>query len=593
MDTAMRSSVSTHVPRGIARAIAWGVLLVLPACQIPKLRPPEAGPPLPASYNGAASPESSAQLKVEEFFNDPVLVQLIYQGLAGNQELKILEQDIQIANNEILLRRGAYLPFLSLRTGAGLDRSSEATPIGAAERQLLSPRGKPFPDPLPDFLVAANISWQVDIWRKLRNARDAATLRYLATADGRNYVVTRLVADVADNYYGLLALDARLEVLDQTIAIQEKSLEIARARFEAGRGNELAVQRFEAEVRKNQSEKLIVKQDIIESENRINFLVGRYPQRVERPAAKFVDLNLSALSVGVPAQLLLNRPDVRQAERELEAAGLEVKIARAEFFPQLDITGTVGYRAFNPRYLFNPEALIAGIAGDLVTPLVNKAAIRAVYGNANARQLQAVYNYQRVVLDAYTEVINRVTMAENYRVSIEFKKQQLTARDAAVDFSGKLFQAGRIEYVDVRLAQRDLLDARIALIDTKRQQLSAVVNAYQALGGGGNLWHHFMTSPPPPGAAPRPPSEPQPQGALPQGTPPQGALPQPGLLPPPRPGDEPGQLRPPPALEPAPPPRPVPEKPKQPDLQPAGALVPALPGGVEWLPAVPAVPEQK
>ena len=201
--------------------------------------------------------------------------------------------------------------------------------------------------------------------------------------------MTRLVADIAENYYALMALDKRLANLDQTIELQEQSLEIAKAKMDAGRGTELAVQRFQAEVRKNQSEKLIVQQEIIEAENRINFLVDRFPQPVERNTAGFFDLSIHPLSVGVPAQLLQNRPDIRQAERELEAAGLDVKVARAHFFPRLDITGGIGYQAFNPKYLFNPEALIYNAAGELAAPLINKAAIQAEYLTANARQLQS------------------------------------------------------------------------------------------------------------------------------------------------------------------------------------------------------------
>jgi NodT family efflux transporter outer membrane factor (OMF) lipoprotein len=327
--------------------------------------------------------------------------------------------------------------------------------------------------------------WQVDIWRELRNARDAANQRYCAAVERRNYVLTQLVAEIAEKYFELRALDTRLEILNETIALQEHSLQVAEANKAAARGTELGVQRFRAEVFKNQSERLIINQEIIEVENRINFLSGRYPQPVERASGDFVNVSLHALSAGLPCQLLENRPDIRQAERELAAAGLDVQVARARFFPRLDITAGVGYQAFNPRYLFNtPESLIYSAAGDLVAPLINKSAIRADYLTANAKQLQAVYNYQRVVLNAFTEVVNRIRKAENYEKSIAIKKEQLKALEASVDVASKLFQNARVEYVEVLLAQRDLLEARTALIDTKRQQLAAIVNAYQALGGG-------------------------------------------------------------------------------------------------------------
>lgn len=475
-----------HYPLIVGALVSAAVLLLvfLPGCHIPALQLADPGPALPTTFNGSTSQENSAQVNIDEFFNDPKLSGLITEALANNQELKMLAQEIEIANNEILARRGAYLPFVFLGTSASMDRPSQFTRDGAVDDQIDIIPGQPTPNPLPDFLVAANISWQVDIWRKLRNARDAAKLRYLATAEGRNYVVTRLVAEIAENYYGLMALDKQLETLDQTISLQEQSLKLAKAKLEAGRGTELAVQRFQAEVRKNQSEKLIVKQEIIERENRINFLAGRYPQPVERASVQIIDLDLHALRVGLPSQLLQNRPDIRQAELELAAAGLDVKVARADFFPAVDITANVGFRAFNPRYLFDPNAFVANAAGNLVAPLINRKAIKAAYLSANAKQLQCLYNYQRIVLNAFTEVINNLSMVENYRTSIELKKQQLVALETSVDVASKLFQAARAEYIEVLFAQRDLMDARIDLIKTKRQQLSAVVNTYQALGGG-------------------------------------------------------------------------------------------------------------
>ncbi len=495
----------------IARMIACSMLLVLPACQIPKLRHAESGPILPANFkrtssleyssplaaivggaatanldNGANSSENSSQLGIEQFYNDPLLTGLIYQTLGTNLELKILEQEVQIARNEVLSRRGAYLPFVTVGADGGLDRHSLYTPAGAAENQLFYPRGKNFPDPLPNTRVGLNFFWRLDIWRALRNARDAAQQRYIAASEKRNSFVNRLVAEVAENYYRLMALDKRLENLNSIIELLEQSLKVAIAKKDAARGTLLPVQRFQAEVQKNQSEKLIIGQEIIEVENRINFLANRFPEPVERISAGFFDLNIHTLSLGVPSQLLQNRPDIRQAERELVAAGLDLKVARAHFFPDLTITGGVGYEAFNPRYLFSPDALAANVAGGLIAPLINKKALQAEYLSANARQLESVYNYQRVVLNAFTEVINRISLVENYRRSIEIKKQQLESLEASVGTAIKLVfnaQPG-VDYLDVLFAQRDLRDARMVLIDTKTRQLSAIVDTYQALGGG-------------------------------------------------------------------------------------------------------------
>lgn len=430
--------------------------------------------------------ENSAQLSRYDFFNDPVLTGLIEQALTGNQELRMLSEEIRIASLEVQARSGEYLPFATLGAGAAIEKPGRFTREGAVEEQLEVAPGKGFPEPLPDFLVATNISWELDIWKKLRNAQNAAAYRYLATREGRNYVVTRMVAEIAQSYYELLALDNRLTTLDKTIEIQKQSLDIAQAKKVAGRGTELAVQRFQAEVRKNESEKLIIQQEIVEVENRINFLVGRYPQTIERPSVEYIDLNLHSLRAGVPAQLLQNRPDIRQAERELVAAGLDVKVARARFYPSLSLSAAVGYRAFNTRYLFwSPESLLYNVAGELVGPLINKRAIKADYLSANAEQLKALYHYQRTILNAYTEVINRLAKVDNYGKSIEIKKQQLQSLQASVDSATQLFQNARAEYVEVLLAQREMMEARMLLIETKQEQLSAIVNTYQALGGGG------------------------------------------------------------------------------------------------------------
>ncbi len=482
-----------HSNRQIAFAVACGFLLVLPSC-IPDLRHPLPGPKLPDSFNGATDPEDSAQVTVEDFFKDPTLTSLIHEAVLGNQELRILAEEVQLASNEILARTGAYQPSISPGGTIGMNRYSRFTLPGAGIHDDPYFDNKLLPNPLPDFALGFLLTWTPDIFWQLHNARDAAGMRFFAAGEGRKYVVTSVVAEIADNYYTLLSLDKRLENLNNIISLQEQSMRFAQLKFVAGQGTDLAVQRFLGEVRRNQSEKLIVQQDIIQTENRINFLAGRYPRLVDRSSGKsleeFIDLNLQTLKIGVPAQLLQLRPDVRRAERELAATGLDVLVARKNFYPKGFILAGVGYDAFNPSYLFiSPEAMIGQAVGNLIVPMINRKGIKADYFSANARQLQALYSYQRTLLNAFTEVVTRMAKVQNYLKSIEIRKEQVKALERSVDDATKLYQSGvgGIEYIDVLFAQRDLFDARRTLIESKKEQLSAVVNTYQALGGGAYL----------------------------------------------------------------------------------------------------------
>ena len=284
-----------------------------------------------------------------------------------------------------------------------------------------------------------------------------------------------------------MALAKRIENLDKIITTMEQSLKVARARKEAAKDTELAVLRFEAEVRRNQSEKLIVSQDIIETENRINKLSYRYPVPIDRNATAFFDLYINSLEFGVPAELLRNRPDIRRAERDLVAAGLSVEVARANFYPQLILDAGVGLNAFAMSYLFMPQAVLGNATAGFVGPLVNRRSIRAEFLASDAKQKQAIYEYQRIILEAFTDVVNRLTEVQNYSKSVALKKQQMDKLEGAVDAANQLFQFARTEYLDVLTAQRDLRDSRTALIDSKEKQLTSIVNAYQALGGG-TVW---------------------------------------------------------------------------------------------------------
>lgn len=452
-------------------------------CKLPKNGHNAVTMKIPENYLNSTDSINSAAIPFKSFSTDPYLQTLIDSALANNQELNIILQDINISKNEIRARKGDYLPFLNIGGGAGIERSGRYTRLGAVDASTDIQENKPIPDPLPNFMIGANASWEIDIWRKLRNLKKAAMLRYLATAEGKNFTVTHIVADIANDYYELITLDIQLDILKNNIEIQKNALEIVKQLKNAAKVTELAVRRFEAEVAKNQSRQFYILQDITETENRINFLVGRFPQPVTRNAASFNSIT-PTVNVGIPSQLLQNRTDVRRAEQQLAAAKLDVKAAKANFYPTLRITGGIGYQAFDPKFLLNPKSLIYSIGGDLIAPLINRNAIKAYYYSANARQIQSIYNYERTVLNAYIEVANQLANIENLNNSYNLITTQVQALTRSIDISTGLFQSARADYMEVLLTQRDALESKFDLVETKKKQMHAMINIYQALGGG-------------------------------------------------------------------------------------------------------------
>lgn len=467
----------------------WGWLLffglALTGCKVPALTGTRAPKPVPASFGSNGDTMNTAAVHWRQFFTDPDLVSLIDTALQKNQELSITWQEIEMARNDIRVRKAALLPSVGLRAGIGVEKVGRYTSQGAGDATTEIKPGKEMPEPLMDYTLAGVASWEVDIWKKLRNAKKAAVTRYLATVEGRNFVLTSLVAEIANSYYELLALDNQLAIVEQNIGLQKNALDIVKVQKEAARATELAVQKFQAEVLKSQSLEFDIRQRIQETENRINLLLGRYPQPVPRNDALFMTAPPALVQAGIPSQLLANRADIRQAELELAAAKLDVKVARAEFYPSFGISAAIGFQAFNPSYLVRfPESLLYSLAGDLAGPLINRKAIKAEYDNASARQLQALYRYERTILNAYLEVSTGLSGMANLEKSYALQSQQVEALTRSTDIAGDLFKSARADYFEVLMTQRDALEARLELIETRQRQLNAVVNVYRDLGGG-------------------------------------------------------------------------------------------------------------
>jgi outer membrane protein, multidrug efflux system len=458
-----------------------GLLAVGCAPSLKGNEPREPNKVVPGSFGDASSQgaTSTAQKKWSEFFDSSELRALIDTALKRNQELNIRMQEIIIAQTEVSARKGEYLPKVNAGAGAGIEKVGKHTSQGASDE------AHGVPENLGNFQFGLTGSWEIDVWKKLRNAAKAADLRYLSSIEGRNFMVTQIVAEIARSYYELIAIDNQLDVLKRNIEVQTDALEVVKLQKQAARVTELAVQRFEAEVLKNRSHLYDLEQEKVQTENRINFLVGRYPQPVSRDAEKFKGPLPDVVQAGLPSQLLENRPDVRQAELDLAAAKLDVKAAKAAFYPSLSIDAGIGYRSFNAAHLVaTPESLVYGLAGNLTAPLLNRKAIEAQYRSANARQVQAVFNYEKTLLQAFTDVANQLAAVENLKQSYELQSKQVEALARSSEVSNILFQSARADYMEVLLTKRDSLEAEMELIETKKRQLQAMVNVYQALGGG-------------------------------------------------------------------------------------------------------------
>lgn len=425
----------------------------------------------------SASKKSKADWK--NFFNDIYLHKLIDYALNNNQELNILKQEIDIARNEVSARKGEYLPKLGVGAGYEIEKIGEYTSQGKSDEAL------DLPTILHKKQTGLFASWELDIWKKYRNSKKSAYYSYLASAESRNFMVTQLVAEITSNYYKLLMLDEQLLVVKQYIHTLKQAQKVVEYQKEAARATSLAVNRFSAEVFKNYSLQYKLQQEIIVVENELNALLGRLPQPIERSKHKFLPLSVPTIHEGLPSELLENRPDIQQAKLNIKASELDVAVAKAKFYPSFSLDSDIGLQSFNKKYFLDtPTSLFYNVATNMTAPLLNRLAIEADYKTANNKQLQAVYDYQKTVINAYIEVVNQLNAIKNIDKTYSSKEKQVSKLNQSIDISNVLFKAARIDYLESLLIQRDTLEAQMDLIEIKQKQMNSYIHLYRALGGG-------------------------------------------------------------------------------------------------------------
>jgi NodT family efflux transporter outer membrane factor (OMF) lipoprotein len=464
--------------------LLFGLLII--GCKAPQIINPNNNINLPTTYNSSSLSDSSmANISWRNYFSDDNLIGLIDTALINNQDIAKALQHIEMAKSGVLLTKGALKPMVSSVGSAGIQKYGLYTMDGAGNRNTEIINGNDIPVHLPDFMAGFQASWEIDLYGKLRNRNKSALTKLLASVEAKNYVITNIVTEIALAYYELLALDNELSVIDEYIKIQENAVDLVKIQKNAAAVNELAVRQFEAQLLNLQDMKFGLQQSIIENESKINYLMGRYPKPIKRTNTNIQSLLPQKIATGIPANLLLNRPDLRQAELILKASKIDVQVARTAFLPSLNINALLGLQAFRPDLLITkPQSLAYGLMGGLIAPIFNKSIIQADFNYANASQLEALYSYNQQIIGAYIEVYNQLALIGNLEKSLIVKTKQAEVLSQSISISNELFRNNRATYLEVLIAQENALETKLSLVQLRKNQLQSTVNIYKALGGG-------------------------------------------------------------------------------------------------------------
>ncbi len=445
---------------------------------------------LPGNYQPDSSQNTALDsLDYHDFFKDSVLIGLIDIAIKNNYDLTIALQRINIADAAILRRKGQLAPEGFGTANLGGQRYGDYTEAGVGNydtnfsENIDADRRIPYPF-TPTYNFGVGATWELDIWKKIQNMKEAAFNSYLATREARQLIITNIVAKVASTYYNLLEKENELEIIVKNIALQEQAVELIKIQKLAGGVTELAVRQFNAQLLNSRSLEYSVKQEVYELEIALNLLLGRVPIPITRGVGILEQQLPTMINTGIPSDLLRNRPDLRQKEFELQAANANVYVARAAFYPSLNLTAALGFEAFKPQLVLNPNSIAAGVLANLTAPIFNKKRIRADLKKAASENYVLLYEYEKATLNALSEVLVNLRGIENAQNFYELKVQQVDELRNAQLTSNDLFITGFANYLEVITAQAAVFEAELSLMKARNQQFLYVVDLYRSLGGG-------------------------------------------------------------------------------------------------------------
>lgn len=428
-------------------------------------------------YRDQSSTDSTtiATMPWQSVFKDEKLNALIQKGLDQNLNLKNAIENIVQARASLRQSKLAYYPTLQLDASATHNKQSQAG--------LNFPAGININTLTTTYKLGASTSWELDVWGKLSSSKRAALATYLATDAAKQAIQTQLIADIANNYFALLAYDKSLKITQATLESRIKNVETIKALKEGAIVTGAAV--VQSEANQHAAEVLIpdLKQNIRETENALNILLGQAPGPIDRGELG-TQIIPEKIALGMPAQLLENRPDVRQAEFNFRVAFESTNLAKTYFYPSLTLTASTGFSNLELKDFFS-NSIFYSIIGGLTQPIFNQGLNKMRLTTAQSQQLQAYNNFQQTLLVAGQEVSNALYSYEMAVEKEDSRQKQIEALEKAVDFTQQLLEySSATNYTDVLTSEQNLLAAQLSGINDNLQKLQAVVNLYRALGGG-------------------------------------------------------------------------------------------------------------
>ncbi|MFD2574499.1 efflux transporter outer membrane subunit [Spirosoma soli] len=464
--------------------------LLLQSCRVttPYQAP---GSPSTNLYRGVKTTDSTnlASLSWRQMFTDTILQRLIEQGINNNLDLKIAVARMQSAEADLQQSKLAFFPTLSANGGFTVSKSSSvqlrSLNIKSSDAGNGATTASPTTIPtIKQFTLTGSSSWEADVWGKLRSTKRANLAAYLASDAYRRTVQTQLVANIATNYYALMAYDKQLEITKATIDIRKTDVDITKALKEGDVVTGADVVQSEANRYAAEVTLPDIKQNIRQTENALSILLAMPPDSI--PRARLDDQpTVASLQTGLPAQLLGNRPDVQEAELAFRNAFELTNVARTYFYPSLTITGNGGWATANTLRGFFDGTFYGSLVSGLTQPIFNQGVNRQRLRKAEATQSQAFFTYQSTLLNAGQEVSNALF---SYNMGVEkanARQYQLAALEKAVSYTKELLKfTANTNYTDVLTAEQNLLNAQLNGVNDRLQQLQAVVSLYEALGGG-------------------------------------------------------------------------------------------------------------